>query len=139
GILGHEEPIARLRAALGAGRLHPGLLFEGPEGVGKRLVALTLARALHCPQAPARGGDPCGVCRTCLAIMESADPERSLENQTLHAGVRLVTLSRPDERELRFGAGSGRGEVRSQITVAQMRVVLSERAPPADAPARLVI
>ena len=127
-IIGHEEPLARLRAALEAGRLHPALLFEGPGGVGKRLVALTLARALHCPRAPERGGDPCGACRACLAIMESADPARTVENQSLHPGVRVVSLSRPDERELRFGAASSRGEIRSQITVSQIRAVLAEGA-----------
>jgi len=125
-IVGHDESIARLRAALDAGRLHPCLLFEGPEGIGKRRVALTLAQAAHCPEAPSRGGDPCGVCRVCLAIDASASPERAAENQTEHPGVRLVTLSRPDERETRFGGGAGRGDIRSQITVPQVRVVLAE-------------
>lgn len=125
-IVGHEEAIARLRGGLAAGRLHPCLLFEGPEGIGKRLVALTLAQAAHCSQAPSRGGDPCGVCRVCLAIDASASPERTADNQTEHPGVRVVTQSRPDERETRFGGGAGRGDVRSQITVPQVRVVLAE-------------
>src|SRR5437867_8281840 len=102
-IIGHEAVIGRLRAAVGAGRLHPALLFEGPEGIGKRLAALTLARALQCPLAPSRGGDPCGECRTCLAIATSAEPETTVENQSRHPGVRVVTQSRPDEREVRFG------------------------------------
>lgn len=125
-IVGHEETIARLRGALEAGRLHPCLLFEGPEGIGKRLVALTLAQAAHCPEAAGRGGDPCGVCRVCLAIDSSASPERAADNQSDHPGLRLVTHSRPDERETRFGGGAGRGDVRSQITVPQVRVVLAE-------------
>src|SRR5438093_750066 len=75
-MVGHEGPIRRLRAALGGGRLRSALLFEGPEGIGKRLVALPLARAVHCPRAPERGGDPCGECRACLAIAASADPEK---------------------------------------------------------------
>ena len=82
-IVGHEETIARLRGALAAGRLHPCLLFEGPDGIGKRLIALTLAQAAHCPQAPSRGGDPCGECRTCRAIDASALPERTTENQKI--------------------------------------------------------
>src|SRR5213593_4561833 len=125
-IVGHEEPIRRLRAALEDGRLHPALLFEGPEGIGKRLVALALARAVHCPRAPERRGDPCGECRACHAIAASADPEMTADNQSGHPGVRVVTPSRPDERELRFGGSAARGEVRSQITVPQIRVVLAE-------------
>jgi DNA polymerase-3 subunit delta' len=125
-IVGHEEPIRRLRAALESGRLHPALLFEGPEGIGKRRVALTLARAVHCPRSPERGGDPCGECRTCLTITASADPAKTTDNQSEHPGVRVVTPSRPDERELRFGGSAARGEVRSQITVPQIRVILTE-------------
>src|SRR5262249_55973542 len=125
-VVGHEGTITRLRGALASGRLHPCLLFEGPEGIGKRLVALTLAQAAHCPQAPSRGGDPCGVCRVCRAIDASASPERTADNQTEHPGVRLVTLSRPDERETRFGGAIGRRDVRAQITVPEVRVVLAE-------------
>src|SRR5437867_13205738 len=102
-IIGHEAVIRRLRPAVGAGRLHPALLFEGPEGIGKRLAALTLARAFHCPLAPSRGGDPCGECRTCLAIAASAEPETTAENQSRHPGVRVVTQRRPDQSGGRFG------------------------------------
>src|SRR5262249_34740089 len=71
-------------------------------------------------------GDPCGTCRVCRAVSESAAPEIVEENQSAHPGVRVVSLSRPDERELHYGAASARGEVRSTITVPQMRVVLAE-------------
>ena len=123
-ILGHDRAVARLRAAIAADRLHPAMLFEGPVGVGKRLVALTLAQALHCPKT--RENDPCGECQSCRAIAGSFEPALTIENQSAHPGVRVVTPSRPDEREVSFGASSARGEVRSQITVSQVRVVLSE-------------
>lgn len=139
-IVGHEQVIGRLRSAIEASRLHPVLLFEGPEGVGKRRVALTLAQAHHCPSASSRAGDPCGTCPTCRAIAGSADVDIVEENQSRHAGVRVVSPSRPDEREARFGGASSRGDVRSQITVPQIRVVLSETlARNARGPARFVI
>lgn len=125
-IIGHEDVIARIRAAVAGGRLHPGLIFEGSVGVGKRLVATTLAQTLNCPEAPARKNDPCGRCKTCRAILASGEPDLTAENQSAHPGIRIVTLSRPDEREVRFGGSSSRGEIRSQITVPQIRVVLSE-------------
>ena len=43
-----------------AGRLGHGLLFTGPAGIGKRAVALQMARHLLCQGAPAAaaGGSP---------------------------------------------------------------------------------
>lgn len=138
-IVGHEDVIRRLRSAISASRLHPALLFEGPEGIGKRLVAMTLAQGHHCPHAPSRGGDPCGVCSICRAISASGGSEIVQDNQSLHPGIRVVSLSRADEREVRFGSGSGRGDVRSQITVPQIRVMLSEATAASVHAARFVI
>jgi len=41
-----------LRRTLKSGRLPGALLFVGEEGVGKKLFALEIARALNCPLAP---------------------------------------------------------------------------------------
>jgi DNA polymerase III delta prime subunit len=43
---GHEEIVQRLRRAVSAGRLPHAMLFSGPEGVGKRTVAIELAGEL---------------------------------------------------------------------------------------------
>ena len=40
GLLGQEQAVALLSAALAQGRLAPAYLFSGPEGVGRRLAAL---------------------------------------------------------------------------------------------------
>ena len=54
-IGGQESAIAILRNALRNGRLAHAYLFIGPEGVGKRLTALTLAKAMNCQSPPADG------------------------------------------------------------------------------------
>jgi DNA polymerase-3 subunit delta' len=49
-------------------------LFSGPPGLGRRTLALRLAKALNCPQ-PVAPGQPCGTCKTCQQIerMQYAD------------------------------------------------------------------
>jgi len=65
-VLGHDRAIGWLTAAVANDRLAHAYLFDGPAGVGKRLVALSLAKALHCSaDGPA---DFCGNCRSCRRI-----------------------------------------------------------------------
>lgn len=46
-------------------RIPNGLLFWGPDGVGKSLAALEFAKAVNCE---ARNGDACGQCLSCRKI-----------------------------------------------------------------------
>ena len=65
-VLGHDRAIGWLTAAVTNDRLAHAYLFDGPPGVGKKLVALSLAKALHCSaNGPA---DFCGSCRSCRRI-----------------------------------------------------------------------
>ncbi len=64
-ILGNSRVKKILRIALEKNRIPNSLLFCGPEGVGKKKIALVLAKALNCQQKRA---DACEVCPTCLAI-----------------------------------------------------------------------
>jgi DNA polymerase-3 subunit delta' len=47
GLAGNEAAFDRLRDMLARGRLPHAILFSGPEGLGKKLAALELARALE--------------------------------------------------------------------------------------------
>jgi DNA polymerase-3 subunit delta' len=47
-VLGQEPAVQTLRRALASGRIHHAYRFEGPEGVGKELCALELAKELVC-------------------------------------------------------------------------------------------
>jgi len=66
-IWGQESAVAILRNALLNGRLAHAYLFLGPEGVGKRLTALTLAKAMNCKNPP-RAADSCERCPSCMKI-----------------------------------------------------------------------
>jgi DNA polymerase-3 subunit delta' len=69
-IRGQEKAVAILRGALRNGRLAHAYLFTGPEGVGKRLTALTLAKAMNC-QSPVESGDSCERCPSCIKVNSS--------------------------------------------------------------------
>ncbi|MFN7132635.1 MAG: DNA polymerase III subunit delta' [Myxococcales bacterium] len=71
-IIGHERALATLRASLERGQLHHGYLFGGPDGVGKELVARTLAQAANCESG---GLDPCGSCAQCRKIGSRNHPD----------------------------------------------------------------
>src|SRR5262245_36109572 len=66
-IVGHRRLLTAVSGALRRGTLPPSLILSGPEGVGKRLVALSLAQALNC-QSIADGPDGCGTCAACSRI-----------------------------------------------------------------------
>jgi DNA polymerase III subunit delta' len=61
-----------LRKAVSDRTLPHAYLFVGPDGVGKRATALTLAKALNCP---AQHGDACGQCAVCLRIDRGLHPD----------------------------------------------------------------
>ncbi|WPL15519.1 DNA polymerase III subunit delta' [Thiorhodovibrio winogradskyi] len=124
-LVGHWQ---RLWKAQVKGRLGHAWLFTGPVGLGKRLFAERLARALLC-QHPDEDGAPCGVCSECHLIdagyhpdlqrivpdAESASGEIkvdairelvALENLTSHRGGYKVVHIVPAEAMNRAAANS---------------------------------
>jgi DNA polymerase III subunit delta' len=69
-VLGHEGVKAALRRSLERGALPSALLFTGPEGIGKRALALEVARSLVCERPQ---GEACGVCSSCQRVGRALD------------------------------------------------------------------
>jgi DNA polymerase-3 subunit delta' len=68
-IVGHRPLLDLLARAIARGTLPPSLVFAGPDGVGKRLTAVSLAQALNCASpSPADDGGACGECASCRRI-----------------------------------------------------------------------
>jgi DNA polymerase-3 subunit delta' len=63
-LAGNEGAKGILRRMLAQGRVPGALLFAGEEGVGKKLFALELARALNCRRPS--GVEGCGECPACV-------------------------------------------------------------------------
>lgn len=64
-IIGNDRIKNILRKSLQRGRLPGSLLFYGPQGVGKKEMALVLAKALNCLR---KKDDSCEACSSCQAI-----------------------------------------------------------------------
>jgi len=69
-VVGQEHVVRTLRNAVGQGKVHHAYLFVGSRGTGKTSMAKILAACLNCSE----GGptiDPCGVCDSCVSIMNA--------------------------------------------------------------------
>lgn len=107
-IIGQPRSLEILRSALGNGRLHHAYLFIGPEGVGKRTVALALAKALHCEQA---ANDFCDRCAACARIQSGNHPDvRVVEVLTDKKEITIQQV-REVEKEINFRSFSGKRKV----------------------------
>lgn len=71
-VIGQERGKELLRRAAEQGRLGHSYLFSGPDGVGKTLMALELAKSLFCRSA---GERPCGECRDCRMMEHDTHPD----------------------------------------------------------------
>jgi len=77
GLLGHEWAVDLLRGHLTNQRARHAYLITGPQGVGRRTLALRLAQALNC-SAPVEPALPCGECRACRLIERVQHPDLSV-------------------------------------------------------------
>lgn len=110
-IIGHESVIRGLRAAVERDRVSHAYLFAGPDGVGKRPVAVAFFQLLSCTTRSTEPLDACGECRPCRLIASGRHPD-------------LVTL----ERDGRF------------IKIDQVRQALRVlRFPPVEAKSRAIL
>ena len=130
-VRGHDRVRAILSRALERDRLPPALLFAGPDGVGKKLLALAVAQAALCERAPSP--EPCGECRACRKVSAALAPERLEE-------LRLEADQHPDEDvwrnfrlhpDLVLAEGwrltkTGRPRAEPEIRVDQVRDLIDE-------------
>ncbi|CAN5910736.1 DNA polymerase III subunit delta' [soil metagenome] len=77
-IRGHDRIVEDLRLVMAQGRFPHAFLFVGPEGIGKRGFALTLAQALLCERHPVDALDPCGECPGCRQVEAQTHPDLHL-------------------------------------------------------------
>jgi DNA polymerase-3 subunit delta' len=80
-VRGHDRVRAILARGLERDRLPPALILGGPDGVGKKALALAVAQAVLCENAPA--AEACEACPTCRRVARALEPERLEERRTL--------------------------------------------------------
>ncbi|MBS3735042.1 MAG: hypothetical protein KGY99_08970 [Phycisphaerae bacterium] len=131
-IVGQDEAIGRLDAAMVSGRLPHALLFAGPEGVGRRTTALVLAKTLLCARAGEAGGAAlfgddvptpapraCGQCDDCRMVDSGSHPD-------LHPVYKELAAYHDDPQV--------RGRKMQQLSIEVVRQFLI--APAGQAPSR---
>lgn len=72
-LKGQDEALGIIRKYLRTSRLPSGLLFCGPEGVGKKAAAIVTAKAVNCLQPQQE--EPCGKCASCVKIDKGGHPD----------------------------------------------------------------
>lgn len=105
-LLGHEWAVDLLRQHVAQGQVRHAYIFTGPQGVGRRTLALRLAQALNCPQ-PAAPGEPCLQCNTCLRISKMAYPDLSIVQAEQAGGTLKVEQVRELQHSLSLAPYEG--------------------------------
>lgn len=123
-LTGNERVKQLLRRMLELGRVPGALLFTGEEGIGKKLFALEVAKALNC-RSP-QGTESCGKCPVCVRISHFNFPQSEESDDwkkiiwTDHGDVGMVVAPkrlllvdqmRQIEREANFRPFEGKARV----------------------------
>ncbi len=82
-IIGHEQQKDILRRAIAHKRIAHAYLFEGADGIGKRLMALAFARVLLCERH-----NGCGECHACRKVDNNIHPDVHIL-ETLEATIKI--------------------------------------------------
>ena len=128
-IIGHQRNIAYLERALAKGTLAHAYLFHGPEGVGKRTVAMAAGRSLLCVEGAAELGGPasaradraptaagglggCGACEDCELVERRTHPDLlvlSAEEPLIAEEGRGIGIRNIHELQRRLALSAWRG------------------------------
>lgn len=117
-ILGHDREIGILKRAIVSKKIAHSFLFTGPQGIGKRLVASSLAKSLNCG---ASSDDFCGECKNCkdidnlssgdVLLIEPREPESKGGAVDHMTGTIKVDAVRAAQQRLSYKAAVGKNKV----------------------------
>jgi len=91
-FLGNPQAVTAVREMLTSGRVPGALLFAGPDGVGKKTLALMLAKALVCESGPLDFCDQCARCRKADQMVSAAREDLARRREIKEAARRVEGL-----------------------------------------------
>ena len=101
-LIGHQWAVNLLGRHIASDQVRHAYLITGPDGVGKRTLAMRFVQALNCSD-PAKPGEICGQCRACqfihgnkypdLHIVEAEDVGGILKVEQIRELQHLLALS----------------------------------------------
>lgn len=74
-VLGQTQAVGKIEAMLSSEKLPSVMLFYGPDGTGKKLTALKIARALNCTKNNPPESFFCNECSSCVKIEKKIHPD----------------------------------------------------------------
>ncbi|MBI4678300.1 MAG: hypothetical protein HY748_12030 [Elusimicrobia bacterium] len=87
-VRGQERAAFILGRFLRKGRIPAAMVFHGPEGVGKTLMAVEFAKALLCRERPMGPQGGCGSCQDCVNADKRIHPDLKLVDARYQASLR---------------------------------------------------
>ncbi|MBN1231581.1 MAG: hypothetical protein JXA19_06955 [Anaerolineales bacterium] len=76
-IIGNQWAVSLLQNHISQNSLQHAYLITGPDGVGRRTLALAFTKALNC-QSPPEPGQFCNTCRSCKLIEKMQHPDLTI-------------------------------------------------------------
>lgn len=84
-IIGHEQVKQHLQTAIEQNKISHAYIFNGEQGMGKRLLASVFAETLQCED---KGINPCGLCKSCIQAEAGNHPDiRFITHEKYSIGV----------------------------------------------------
>ncbi len=98
-MIGQEWAVEMLQQHIQSNQVRHAYLLCGPQGVGRRTLAIRFAQALNCPQ-PVAPGVPCLQCRTCQQIDAMQQADLHVVQAEIEGGVLKVENIRDLQHDL---------------------------------------
>src|SRR5262249_11336983 len=109
-IRGHDALVTAFERAWRRGRLAQAYLFTGPAGIGKRLFALELAKALFCEKAPPDHLEACDRCPSGRQTPAGTPPDVFAAGRPEDSPNIPIEVIRELRRNFGMKSRSGRGK-----------------------------
>jgi len=111
-VRGHDAVVMAFARAVQRGRLAHAYLFSGPPGVGKRLFAGELAKALLCESRPIDGRlEACDHCPSCVLVDAGTHPDFFTAARPADSPNLPIEVMRELCRGFSLKSARGRGKV----------------------------
>jgi len=109
-LIGHEWAVNLLSRHIESDQVRHAYLITGPDGVGKRTLAMRFAQALNCTDS-VKPGEICGQCRACKFIHRKQFPDLHIVEAEDVGGILKVEQIRELQHQLALSPYEGRRRV----------------------------
>jgi DNA polymerase-3 subunit delta' len=110
-VRGHEAQIQAFERVVQRGRLAHAYLFTGPPGIGKRLFADELAKALLCESTRGEHLEACDHCAACVQVAAGTHPDHFIAGRPEESLELPLSVMREFCHNFALKPARGRGKV----------------------------